>query len=605
MPGRIEDYALIGDMQSAALVSRDGSIDWLCFPRFDSPACFAALLGDEENGHWRIGPAGGDRVASRRRYRGDTLILETEWDTPDGTVRLTDFMPHRGEAPDIVRIVEGLHGDVPMRFELRLRFDYGHVVPWMHQLDGQVAGIAGPDSIWLRGPISVRGERFAHVADFTVRAGDRVPFVLTWNPSHLPAPKPVDPETALAETEHEWLDWVGNCNYDGEYRDAVIRSLITLKALTYAPTGGIVAAPTTSLPEALGGSRNWDYRYCWLRDATMTLEALIRSGYTDEAESWRSWLVRAVAGSPEDIQIMYGVAGERRLPEWEVDWLAGYEGARPVRVGNAAVHQLQLDVPGEVMDSLYLARRAGLQPAEAVWSMQQALLTFLEPRWNNPDEGLWEIRGRPRHFVHSKIMCWVAYDRGVRMAEEFGRPGPTGRWRRIRDQIHREVCAKGYDAKRNTFTQSYGSVDLDAALLLIPQVGFLPADDPRVAGTVTAVHRELSEHGFVHRYPTHPGVSSDGLTGVEGAFLACSFWLADGFRAIGREDDARELFERLLSLRNDVGLLAEEYDPRARRQVGNFPQAFSHVPLIRTAYDLSGHGGPRRGRDAAAGHAPS
>jgi GH15 family glucan-1,4-alpha-glucosidase len=594
MPARIEDYALIGDMQSAALVSRDGSIDWLCFPRFDSAACFAALLGDEENGHWRIAPVGTERFASRRRYRGETLILETEWDTPTGTVRLTDFMPHRGEAPDIVRIVECVRGEVPMRFELRLRFDYGHIAPWMYQLDGEVAGIAGPDSIWLRGPVTVRGEDFAHVAEFTVRAGDHVPFVLTWHPSHLPAPEPVDAQAALKETEQLWLDWVRTCTYDGEYREAVIRSLITLKALTYAPTGGIVAAPTTSLPEALGGSRNWDYRYCWLRDATMTLEALIRSGYTDEAESWRQWLVRAVAGSPEDIQIMYGVAGERRLPEWEIDWLPGYEGASPVRVGNAAVDQLQLDVPGEVMDSLYLARRAGLQPADAVWSMQQALLKFLESRWSKPDEGLWEIRGASRHFVHSKVMCWVAYDRGVRMAEEFGLPGPIAHWRRIRDRIHREVCDKGYDAERGTFTQSYGSADLDASLLLIPQVGFLPADDPRVAGTVAAVHRELAEDGFVRRYPTQEGESSDGLIGVEGAFLACSFWLADGMHMVGRDDEALDLFERLLSLRNDVGLLAEEYDPRAKRQVGNFPQAFSHVPLINTAYDLSGHDGPRR-----------
>jgi GH15 family glucan-1,4-alpha-glucosidase len=595
MPGRIEDYALIGDMQSAALVCRDGSIDWLCFPRFDSPACFAALLGDEENGHWRIAPVGTDRFASRRRYRGDTLILETEWDTPTGSVRLTDFMPHRGEAPDIVRIVEGLGGEVPMRFEMRLRFDYGHIVPWMQQLDGQVAGIAGPDSIWLRGPVPVKGENFAHVAEFTVRAGDRVPFVMTWHASHLPPPKPVDPELSLTETEQLWLDWVKTCSYDGEYRDAVIRSLITLKALIYAPTGGIVAAPTTSLPEALGGSRNWDYRYCWLRDATMTLEALISGGYTEEAEAWRRWLIRAVAGSPDDIQIMYGVGGERRLPEWEVDWLPGYEGSRPVRIGNAAVSQLQLDVPGEVMDSLYIGLKGGLAPAESAWSMQQSLLTYLETRWESPDEGLWEIRGVSRHFVHSKVMCWVAFDRGVRMAEEFGRPGPTGHWRRIRDRIHRDVLAHGYDPVRNTFTQAYGTADLDAALLLIPQVGFLPPDDPRVMGTVAAVHRELAEDGFVRRYPTvEEGVSADGLTGSEGAFLACSFWMAASLRQVGRVDEARDLFERLLGLRNDVGLLAEEYDPQARRLTGNFPQAFSHVPLIRTAYDLSDHDGPRR-----------
>ncbi|HEU5161467.1 MAG TPA: glycoside hydrolase family 15 protein [Streptosporangiaceae bacterium] len=595
MPGRIEDYALIGDMQSAALVCRDGSIDWLCFPRFDSPACFAALLGDEENGHWRIAPVGTERFASRRRYRGDTLILETEWDTPTGAVRLIDFMPHRGEAPDIVRIVEGLGGEVAMRFEMRLRFDYGHIMPWMRQLDGQVSGTAGPDSIWLRGSVPVSGENFAHVADFTVGAGDRVAFVLTWKESHRDPPKPVDPELALRETEDLWGKWVKTCSYDGEYRDAVIRSLITLKALTYSPTGGIVAAPTTSLPEALGGSRNWDYRYCWLRDATMTLEALIRSGYTEEAEAWRQWLIRAVAGSPNDIQIMYGVGGERRLLEWEVDWLPGYEGSRPVRIGNAAVSQLQLDVPGEVMDSLYIGLKGGLAPADPAWAMQQSLLAYLESRWNTPDEGLWEVRGEPKHFVHSKVMCWVAFDRGVRMAEEFARPGPIAHWRRIRDQIHRDVLKHGYDPERNTFTQSYGSTDLDAALLLIPQVGFLPPDDPRVAGTVAAVHRELAEDGFVRRYPTVAhGVSADGLTGEEGAFLACSFWLADGLRVVGREDEARDLFERLLGLRNDVGLLAEEYDPSIGRLVGNFPQAFSHVPLIRTAYDLSGHDGPRR-----------
>ena len=593
MAGRIEDYALIGDMQSAALVGRDGSIDWLCFPRFDSPAIFSALLGDEENGHWRIGPAG-KPLCTRRRYKGDTLILETEWETATGVVRLTDFMPHRGEAPDIVRIVEGLSGEVDMHLELRLRFDYGRIVPWMHKDGDQLAGIAGPDSIWLRGPLDLKGENFAHVCDFTVRQGDRVPFVMTWHPSHLPAPKPVDPLLALVETEHLWLEWVRQCSYDGRYRDAVVRSLITLKGLTYSPTGGIVAAPTTSLPEAVGGGRNWDYRFCWLRDATMTLEALLRSGFVEEAESWRKWLVRAVAGSAEDIQIMYGVGGERRLAEWEVDWLGGYENSTPVRVGNAAAGQLQLDVPGEVMDSLYLAVRAGIDTSKHVWSMQQSLLKYLEPRWATPDEGLWEVRGGSRHFVHSKVMCWVAYDRAVRMVEEFDRSGPVEHWRRIRDQIHREVCEYGFDKDRGTFTQSYGSADVDAALLLLPQVGFLPPSDPRIVGTVLTIQRELAADGFVRRYPTHPGESSDGLAGEEGAFLACSFWLADGLRLIGRENEAQELFDRLLSLRNDVGLLAEEYDPRLQRQVGNFPQAFSHVPLIRTAYDLDHHeDGPR------------
>jgi GH15 family glucan-1,4-alpha-glucosidase len=592
MPGRIEDYALIGDMQSAALVCLDGSIDWLCLPRFDSNACFAALLGDERNGHWRIGPVEGRRYAARRRYRGDTLILETEWDTPTGTVRIVDFMPHRGEAPDIVRIVEGLSGEVRMRTELRIRFDYGYVVPWMRKVDGQVVGLAGPDSVWLRSPVQLEGENYAHTAEFSVGQGERVPFVLTWHPSHLPAPKPVDPYLALEQTEKLWNDWARSFTYDGEYREAVARSLITLKALTYAPTGGIVAAPTTSLPEVVGGVRNWDYRYCWLRDATMTLEALLCSGFTEEAEAWQQWLLRAVAGGPESIQIMYGVAGERRLPEWEVDWLSGYEGSRPVRVGNAAVGQFQLDVLGEVMNSIYLATRAGLQPADHVWSMQQALLRLLEERWSEPDEGLWEIRAERRHFVHSKVMCWVAFDRAVRMVEEFGRPGPVRHWRGIRDRIHREVCRRGFDPERGSFTQSYGSKDLDASLLLLPQVGFLPPRDPRMVGTVRAVQRELSVDGFVRRYPARADESQDGLPGEEGAFLACSFWLADALRLIGEEDEARAQFERLLTLRNDVGLLSEEYDPRLRRMLGNFPQAFTHVPLVHTAYRLSGHAQP-------------
>ncbi|MFI0446209.1 glycoside hydrolase family 15 protein [Actinomadura sp. 6N118] len=588
MPGRIEDYALIGDCQSAALVCDDGSIDWMCLPRFDSGACFAALLGAEENGRWQLAPAGAGR-ATRRRYRRDTLILETEWETADGAVRVIDFMPHRGEAPDVVRIVEGLSGEVGMMMDLRLRFDYGHRVPWMHQSCGQLAGIAGPDSIWLRSPIKVAGHDFTHTAEFTVRAGERIPFVLTWHPSHLPAPRPVDALHALEETEEEWNTWVGKFSYEGTYRDAVIRSLITLKALTYAPTGGIVAAPTTSLPETIGGIRNWDYRFCWLRDAAMTLDALLRSGCTLEADAWRQWLLRAVAGAPEDVQIMYGVAGERRLPEWEVGWLGGYEDSRPVRVGNAAAAQLQMDVPGEVISTLYLARKAGLPPAPEIAAMKDSLLAYVEARWEEPDEGLWEIRGDRRHFVHSKMMCWVAFDRAIKLSEEFGRPGPVDHWRRLRDRIHRDVCAKGFDPVRGTFTQSYGSKEVDAALLLMPQLGFLPADDPRVVGTIEAVQRELAPDGFVRRYPTREGESSDGLTGEEGAFLACSFWLADGLRLIGREDEARQLFERLLSLRNDVGLLAEEYDPRTGRLVGNFPQAFSHVPLIHTAHELDGH----------------
>ncbi|GAA4067740.1 glycoside hydrolase family 15 protein [Actinomadura miaoliensis] len=587
-PARIEDYALIGDCQSAALVGDTGSVDWLCLPRFDSGACMAALLGDAGDGRWLLAPDGAGR-ASRRRYRPGTLVLETEWDTPTGAVRVVDFMPHRGEAPDVVRVVEGLSGTVRMRFDLRLRFEYGRRVPWVHRAGGRLAGVAGPDAMWLSSPVPVEDRGHGHMADFTVEAGEKVPFVLTWHASHLPAPRPVDALRVLRDTEDEWRKWTGSLSYDGTYRDAVVRSLITLKALTYAPTGGLVAAPTTSLPETPGGVRNWDYRYCWLRDATMTLTALLRSGYTEEAGAWRRWLERALAGSPEDIQIMYGVAGERLLHEWEVDWLPGYEGSRPVRVGNAAAAQLQLDVPGEVLNALYLARRAGLPPEQPVWALQRALLDHVERHWHEPDEGLWEVRGGPRHFVHSKVMCWVAFDRGVRMAEEFGMPGPAGRWRRLRDRVRREVCEKGFDARRGTFTRTYGSADLDAALLMIPMTGFLRGDDPRVRGTVDAVWRELGVDGLVRRYVTRDEEGADGLSGQEGAFVACSFWMADALRLAGREDEARELFERLLGLRNDVGLLAEQYDPHARRQLGNFPQAFSHVPLVHTAYELDGH----------------
>lgn len=586
MPGRIEDYALIGDLQTAALVGRDGSIDWLCFPRFDSAACFAALLGSDENGRWLLAPPAGG-AATRRRYRGDSLILETEWDTPEGTVRVIDFMPHRGEAPDIVRIVEGIRGRVPMRSEVRLRFDYGHVIPWVRRSDGDLGAIAGPDAAWLRAPVDLQGEDFAMHAEFTVSEGERIPFVLTWQASHLPVPVPVDPERALAETEQLWDEWSRHLGYRGEWRDAVMRSLITLKALTYAPTGGIVAAPTTSLPEELGGERNWDYRYCWLRDATITLEALLRGGYLDEAKAWREWLLRAVAGNPADLQIMYGVAGERRLLEWQVDWLPGYEESRPVRVGNAAARQFQLDVYGEVADALYLGVRNGLPPDDYAWTIQRKLLEHLESQWYRPDEGLWEVRGPRRHFVHSKVMAWVAADRAVHMIEDYGRRGDAVRWKALRAEIHREVCDKGFDADRNTFTQSYGAPELDAALLYIPRVGFLPPSDPRVVGTVEAVQRELMVDGFVVRYRSDESV--DGLQGEEGAFLACSFWLADSLQMLGRRKEARELFERLLAIRNDVGLLSEEYDPRSGRLVGNMPQAFSHVPLVRTAHNLSGH----------------
>jgi len=593
MTGRLEDYGLIGDMQSAALVGIDGSIDWLCFPRFDSGACFAALLGDDDNGHWRLAPAGATGRANRRRYRGDTLVLETEWDTSGGTVRVVDFMPPRGEAPDVVRIVEGVSGRVEMRSVLRLRFDYGRSVPWMRRDDGQHVAVAGPDAMWLRTDVEVHGEDFASVSNFTVSAGDAVPFVLTWHESHLPAPKPVGALTELVDTLAYWNDWAGRSTYDGGWRDAVTRSLITLKALTYAPTGGIVAAATTSVPEDIGGVRNWDYRYCWLRDSTMTLAALLAAGYTDEARAWREWLLRAIAGSPRDLQIMYGVAGERRLPESELAWLAGYEGSTPVRIGNAAAEQFQLDVYGEVISTLCTAHRAGIQTVPHAWSMQVAILDYLEGVWQEPDEGLWEVRGPRQHFTHSKLMAWVAVERMVAMAAELSPQRatrlPLERWQALRDTIHREICERAYDPERNAFMQAYDSTKLDAATLLIPQTGFLPATDPRVIGTIEAIQRELCADGLVLRYRTD-GV--DGLPGDEGAFLACSFWLATDLSMIGRRDEAHELFERLLSLRNDLGLLAEEYDPHLKRQVGNLPQAFSHVPLVNTAVQLSSEGRP-------------
>lgn len=593
MPLRIEDYALIGDMQSCALVGRDGSFDWLCLPRFDSAAVFGALLGDEDNGRWQLAPASGG-FATRRRYRPDTLILETEWDTPDGTVRVVDFMPNRDVTPDVVRIVEGVSGRVRMTCDLRMRFDYGRTIPWVRQVDGQTVGIAGPDSVWLRTPIRTYGKDFRTVADFSVGPGERVPFVLTWHPSHESAPMPVDADVSLAETEEYWRDWVSRCSYKGKYRDAVVRSLITLKALTYEPTGGIVAAATTSLPETLGGERNWDYRFCWLRDTTLTLEALVRGGYIEEAAAWRNWLLRAIAGIPQDIQIMYGVAGERRLEEYEVDWLAGYERSRPVRVGNAASKQIQHDVFGEVMDALDLARQNGVPLDDYAWAMQRALVAYIAEQWHKPDQGLWEMRGDPQHFVHSKVMSWVALDRAVKTVERTRLEGPLDRWRAVRDEIHAEVCERGWNADKRSFTQHYGSDDLDASLLLIPQVGFLPATDERVVGTVEAIQRELSHDGFVARYSTGHEEGVDGLTGEEGSFLMCSFWLADDLDLIGRTDEARQLFERLLEVRNDVGLLAEEYDVGHERMVGNFPQAFSHMTLVRTAYNLSEHEMQRR-----------
>ncbi|MEV0375149.1 glycoside hydrolase family 15 protein [Streptomyces sp. NPDC050636] len=598
MHPHLEDYALIGDLQTAALVSRKGSIDWLCLPRFDSAACFAALIGGKDNGHWRLAPKSSD-ARPQRSYRGHSLVLDTVWETPTGSVKVTDFMPQRDRMPDVVRIVEGLRGRVEMHGVLRLRFDYGRVVPWVRHHQGCRVAIAGPDSVWLRTPHECRtyGKDFSTRSEFTVAAGERTAFVLTWHPSHEPRPRQVDPFESLDATLEDWHAWSGRCRYNGPHRNAVIRSLITLKALTYAPTGGIVAAPTTSLPEELGGVRNWDYRYCWLRDASLTLNSLISAGYLEEAGAWRDWLLRAVAGAPEDLQIMYGLAGERRLPEFELPWLTGYAASAPVRIGNAAVEQCQLDVYGEVLDSFHIARTAGLPSEPHAWNIQRALVDYLESTWRDPDEGLWEIRGPRRHFVHSKVMAWVAADRAIRAVEAYPKlRGNVERWRAMRSDIHREVCERGYDAERGTFTQSYGSVELDAATLLIPRVGFLPAGDPRVTGTIETVRRELSlPHslkgmggtpiGLVRRYSTE-GRSVDGLPGGEGAFLVCSFWLADALAMIGRRDEARALFERLLALRNDVGLLSEEYDPAARRQLGNFPQAFSHIGLVGTAFGL-------------------
>ncbi|MFD5322082.1 glycoside hydrolase family 15 protein [Streptomyces sp. NPDC127098] len=597
MAGRIEDYALIGDMQTAALICRDGSADWMCLPRFDSHAVFAALLGTEEHGFWRIGPAHGKDAppppASRRRYRGDSLVLESEWDTPRGTVRVIDFMPPRGEdPPQLVRIVEGVSGRVPMRSTLRMRFSYGWVVPWVHKVDDRTVAVAGPDSVWLDTTADTYGKNLTTYSDFTVAQGDRVAFTISWQPSHKQPPPVPQPEAALATTEEYWRDWVGQCTYHGPYREAVVRSLITLKALTYAPTGGIVAAPTTSLPEEIGGSRNWDYRFTWLRDAAITLSSLLRTGYHEEARAWREWLLRAVAGDPENLQIMYSITGERELAEAELSWLPGYENSQPVRVGNGAAGQLQLDVYGEVTEALHLAHMTGLARNDHANVLQLKLIRYLEEHWDEPDEGIWEVRGPRRHFTHSKVMAWVAVDRTVKLIESGEVDGPLERWRDLRDAIHRDVCEKGYDKERNTFTQSYGSKELDASLLLIPQMGFLPPDDKRVIGTIEAIQRELSTlDGFILRYPTNGEETGvDGLEGDEGAFLAVSFWLADDLAMIGRVEEARKLFEKLLALRNDVGLLAEEWDPRRMRQVGNFPQAFSHVPLIDTALRLTASG---------------
>ncbi len=580
----IEDYALIGDWHTAALVGRDGSIDWLCFPRFDSGACFAALLGEPRHGRWLITPAAEVR-GTRRRYRDGTLILETEFETDDGAVRIIDCMPLSDERWDVVRIVEGLKGCVTMRMELIIRLDYGSIVPWVRRSGDALLATAGPDTLELRTDVAVRGENMKTIAEFQVSKGERISFGLNYRLSHEPTRQAVDPEKALITTENEWRKWSECCTYQGRWHDAVVRSLITLKALIYAPTGGIVAAPTTSLPEQPGGTRNWDYRYCWLRDATFTLNALLLAGYHEEATAWGEWLLRAAAGSPEDLQTLYSVTGERRLDEYEVSWLPGYGGAAPVRAGNAASKQFQLDIYGEVMDTLHLARTAGLELDPAAWRIQVALLRFLESNWQQPDEGIWEVRGPRRHFTHSKMMAWVAFDRAIKDVEAFGLDGPVARWRQIRDAIHVQVCNSAYDAQRNTFVQSYGSPHLDASLLLMPQVGFLPPDDPRVRGTIIAIERDLVVDGFVLRYSTATNV--DALPAGEGTFLPCSFWLADGLVLTGRRADGEALFERLLALRNDLGLLSEEYDTHARHMLGNFPQALTHMALINTAHLLS------------------
>jgi GH15 family glucan-1,4-alpha-glucosidase len=583
---RIEDYGLIGDLQTAALVGRDGSIDWACFPRFDSGACFAALLGTPEHGRWIVSPRT-DGWQAGRRYRPNSLVLETEWETDTGVVRMIDFMPPRGTAPDIVRIVEGVRGEVEMSSELVIRYDYGTTIPWVRRIDDGRIAVAGPDALCFRTPVEHRGENMRTIGEFTVHEGERVPFTLTWYPSNERPPDAINAEDALDDTMEYWDEWADGCAYNGRWQEEVQQSLVVLKSLTYAPTGGMVAAPTTSLPERIGGERNWDYRHCWLRDATLTLLAFVNAGYLEEARAWRAWLLRAAAGDPADLQIMYGVAGERRLTELTLDWLPGYEGSRPVRIGNAATEQFQLDVYGEVLDALHQARVHELEISKEAWALQRQLLGYLEDAWKEPDEGIWEVRGPRRHFTHSKVMAWVAFDRGVQAVERFGRPGPADRWRETRAAIHREVLEHGYDVELNSFTQSYGSKRLDASLLVIPLVGFLPADDPRMIGTVAAIERDLYRDGFVYRYAQdQEGRRVDGLPPGEGAFLPCTFWLADNFALQGRLDEAEGLFRRLLDLRSGLGLLAEEWDPLTHRQLGNFPQAFTHVALVNTAFNL-------------------
>lgn len=585
MSQRIEDYALIGDCETAALVGRNGSIDWLCWPAFDSDACFAAILGTHKNGRWLIAP-NEDVTGISRRYLGNTLILETRFETKSGAVALIDFMPLRGKASDVVRLVRGVSGTVKMRMELVIRFGFGVDIPWVRRIDHSLLAVAGQDMTVLRTPAETRGEDLTTVSDFEVKAGEAVPFVLTYGPSHLELPAPIDPEIALQETEKFWQRWCSNCTRDGDYHDLIVRSLITLKALTFGPTGGIVAAPTTSLPEKLGGMRNWDYRFCWLRDATFTLLALMNSGYTEEASAWHNWLLRAAAGSPSNMQIMYGIWGHRRLLEWEAGWLDGYEGAQPVRVGNAAHAQLQLDVYGELIDAFHQSRMAKLKlDDETTWALECAVLNHLAEVWDEPDHGIWERRGQPRHYVFSKIMAWVAFDRGIKSAETFGFKAPLLHWRTLREAIHRDVCNRGFDAGENAFVESYGSKLLDASVLLLPAVGFLPAEDPRIRGTIAAVEKCLMRDGFVLRHD--PREMPAGQPPLEGAFLACSLWLADAHVLSGDLDKAQALFDRVVGVANDVGLLAEEYDSDARRQTGNFPQALTHIALINTAHNLS------------------
>jgi GH15 family glucan-1,4-alpha-glucosidase len=594
MASRIEDYAVIGNCETMALVGRDGSIDWLCLPRFDSAACFAALLGDNDNGRWLIAPAAGG-AATRRRYAENSLVCETTFETETGTVQVVDVLARRHEISDLIRLVKGISGSVEMQTEIVLRFDYGRTIPWAsRKKDGRLEFISGPNRVILDTAVTLRGEDMRTVGTFNVHAGEKHCFAMSWNLSFHPVPDVVNPSEILEQEQANWEEWASRFKPVKTWSEPIIRSLLTLKALTHRETGGIVAAATTSLPEQIGGPRNWDYRFCWLRDATFTIYALIQGGFLEEARRWRDWLLRAVAGDPDDLQIMYGIGGERRLTEYEVPWLAGYEASAPVRIGNHASTQLQLDVFGELLDTLYVARKAGLSPDEATWPVEQALLSHLAKIWDQPDSGIWEVRGAKRHFTHSKVMAWVAFDRAIRMTDEFGLIGPADDWRHIRDAIHRQVCENGYDRGLRSFVQSYGSPTLDASLLLLPLVGFLPPDDPRIIGTVEAVEQRLMRDGLLLRY--EDGQGSDDLPPGQGVFLACSFWLVDSYVLLGRLEDARNLFERLLTLRNDVGLLAEEFDVRSGRQVGNFPQAFSHLALVNSAYNLINHRGPARDR---------